>query len=244
MKSWVWLLFVMAGCTSVYVPNARNSPLLRKAGEVQASVGFGNGLDVQGAVAVTNHIGLMANYNYLDLRSSQYSSKPSNEDYSYHNFFEAGLGYFENQDKWCYEIFAGYGRGEGASYDNYVWWGDQNVKATGHYDRIFIQPAFGINKSRFQFSFAPRMSIVDFKEFKTDASTFTIHENPKFFFEPAVLGRMNLMNNRCFFGFQLGFSVPVASDVFYEYRPVQFSAGLGFRFGGVRAQDESSQATQ
>ena len=240
MKNWVWLIFVMTGCTSVYVPNSRNSPLFTKAGEVQAAVGFGNGLDVQGAVAVTNHIGLMANYNYLDLRSSQYSSKPSDEDYNYHNFFEAGLGYYENQDKWCYEIFAGYGRGEGASYDNYMWWGDQSVKATGQYDRIFIQPAFGVNKKRFHFSFVPRISIVDFKEFESDGNTFAIDDNPKVFLEPAVIGRMNLMNNRCFFGFQMGFSVPISGDVFYEYRPAQFSLGLGFRFGGVRPESVQS----
>ncbi|HTF17430.1 MAG TPA: hypothetical protein VK658_05120 [Chryseolinea sp.] len=238
MKNWIWLIFVMMGCSSVYVPNARNSPLLRKAGEVQGSVGFGNGLDVQGAVAVTNHIGLMANYSYEDRNSSQYSSNPSNDDYHYHNFFEGGLGYFENNGAWCYEIFAGYGRGEGASYDNYIWWGDQDVRATGSYDRIFIQPAFGMNKKLFHLSFVPRISIVDFKDFETNASTFVIDEHPKVFFEPAVLGRVNLINNRFFLGFQLGFSVPVASDVFYQYRPVQFSTGLGFRFGGIHGATE------
>jgi hypothetical protein len=233
MKNCIWLIFLMTGCTSVYVPNARNSPLFRRAGEVQGSVGFGNGLDLQGAVAVTNHIGLMANYSYEDRNSSRYTSTVDNDDYHYHNFFEGGIGYFENQGNWCYEIFAGYGRGKGASYDNYSWWGGQNTRAAGQYDRIFIQPAFGMNKKVFHVSFVPRISIVDFKQFSNDVTTFKIDENPKFFFEPAVLGRVNLMNNRFFFAFQLGFSIPAATDVFYDYRPVQFSTGLGFRFGSI-----------
>lgn len=238
MKNWIWLAFLMTGCTSVYVPNSRNSPMFRKAGELQGSLSFGNGLDVQGAVAVTNHIGLTTNFSYENRHSSQYSTTQDDDEYHYHRFLEGGIGYFENQGKWCYEIYAGYGRGEGASYDNYVWWSNQSVRATGKFDRYFIQPAFGMNKNIFHFSLVPRVSLVDFKEFSSDASTFTINEDPKFFFEPAFMGRVNLMNNHLFLGFQVGFSVPVASDVFYEYRPVHFSTGLGFRFGGIHASEE------
>lgn len=236
MKNWIWLVLVMTGCTSVYVPNARNSPMFRKAGEFQGSIGFGNGLDLQGAVAVTNHIGLMANYSYENRHSSQYTTTPDDDEYHYHNFFEGGLGYYENQGKWVYEIFAGYGRGEGAGYDNYVWWGNQSVRATGRYQRVFIQPAFGMNKNIFQFSIVPRISIVDFEDFTSSSTSFEIEESPRVFFEPAFLGRVNLMNNHLFLGFQVGFSVPVASDVFYDYRPVQFSTGLGFRFGGIHTE--------
>jgi len=241
MKNWIWLIFVMSGCATVYVPNARNSPLFRKAGEVQGSVGFGNGLDVQGAVAVTNHVGLMANYSFEDRHSSEYSSNPNDDDYQYHQFFEGGVGYYENQGSWCYEIFAGYGRGEGASYDNYVWWGTQSLRATGKYERIFIQPAFGMNKNIFHFSLVPRISIVDFKEFTSDALSYTIDEKAKVFFEPAFTGRVNLMDNHIFLGFQMGFSFPVASDVYYDYRPVQFSTGLGFRFGGIHLKTKDAE---
>ena len=80
-----------------------------KAGEFQGSMQFGNGLDLQGAVSITNHIGLMANYSYADRNTNSYD--PDYEDtYHHHKFFEGGIGYYENDGNWCYEVFAGYGQ--------------------------------------------------------------------------------------------------------------------------------------
>jgi len=235
MKKLMLIMLIAAGCAPVYVPNARNSPLFTQAGEFQGSLGIGNGIDIQGAASITNHIGVMANYSYERRNSDDYylSANVDNDDYHYHQFFEGGLGYFENQGKWCYEVFAGYGKGEGASYDSYQWNTGQSKVATGKYDRFFIQPAFGMNKNIFHISFIPRISIVDFKEFSDDVGSYKIDGHPAIFFEPAVSGRVNLMRNHFFFGFQLGMAVPVSSDVFYDRRPVQFSTGIGFRFGGV-----------
>jgi hypothetical protein len=111
MKKFFVLLLVASSCAPVYVPNVRNSPLFSKAGEFQGSVQFGNGLDLQGAVSVTNHIGVMANYSFAERNKNNYD--PDDElGYHYHKFLEGGLGYYENQGNWCYEIFAGYGKGE------------------------------------------------------------------------------------------------------------------------------------
>jgi hypothetical protein len=48
MKKFVLILLIATSCAPVYVPNARNSPMFTKAGEVQGSMQFGNGLDLQG----------------------------------------------------------------------------------------------------------------------------------------------------------------------------------------------------
>ncbi len=213
--------------------------MFSKAGEFQGSMQFGNGLDLQGAVSVTNHIGLMANYSFADRNNNSYDPDDEN-GYHYHKFFEGGIGYFENEGNWCYEIFAGYGRGEGASYDEYEWWGAQPERATGKFERYFIQPAFGLNKKIMHVSFVPRISIVDFTEFTSDLLTYTIDEGPKVYIEPAVIGRVNLMDNHLFFVFQAGFSLP-ASSVYYEYRPFTFSTGLGFRFGGTKKEKPLEQ---
>ena len=236
MKKFVLILVVATSCAPVYVPNARNSPLFTQAGEFQGSMQVGNGLDLQGAVSITNHIGLMANYSYADRNTSTYD--PDYEDnYHHHKFFEGGIGYYENDGNWCYEVFAGYGRGEGASFDEYEWWGSQTGRATGKFERYFIQPAFGLNKKVMHVSFVPRISIVDFSEFTNDIVTYPIDENPSVFIEPAVIGKVNLMDNHLFFIFQAGFSFPASSSVYYDYRPFQFSTGMGFRFGGIRKQE-------
>lgn len=234
----MFIMLIAAGCAPVYVPNARNSPLFTEAGEFQGSIGIGNGIDIQGAASITNHIGVMANYSYESRNSNDYylSTDPDNAEYHYHRFFEGGIGYFENQGNWCYEVFAGYGKGEGANNNSYQWNTGQPGIATGKFERYFIQPAFGMNKKMVHVSFIPRIAIVDFKEFSDDVSTYKINGDPVVFFEPAVAGRVNLMENHFFFGFQLGMSVPISSDVFYDLRPVQFSTGIGFRFGGAKKE--------
>ncbi len=234
MKKFFVLLLVASSCAPVYVPNARNSPLFTKAGEFQGSMQLGNGLDLQGAVAVTNHIGLMANYSFAERNQNNFDADADDEsEYHYHKFLEGGLGYYENQGNWCYEIFAGYGEGEGASYDNYEWFGGQSARATGKFQRYFIQPAFGLNKKIMHVSFVPRVSIVDFTSFSSDLVTYTIDAKPTVFIEPAVIGKVNLMENHFFLAFQAGFSFS-ASSVYYDYRPFQFSTGIGFRFGGLK----------
>lgn len=226
---------MVSSCAPVYVPNVRNSPLFSKAGEFQGSVQFGNGLDLQGAISVTNHIGVMANYSFAERNKDNYD--PDDEfGYHHHKFFEGGLGYYENQGNWCYEIFAGYGKGEGGSYDEYAWWVGQSERATGEYQRFFIQPAFGINKKIMHVSFIPRISLVDFTSFSNDILTYPVDENPTVFIEPAVAGKVNLMENHFFFVFQAGFSFP-SSTTYFEYRPFQFSTGIGFRLGGNKANE-------
>jgi hypothetical protein len=241
MKKFLVLLLVASSCAPVYVPNVRNSPLFTKAGEFQGSMQFGNGLDLQGAVSVTNPIGLMANYSFAERNKSDYDvDDDDNNGYHYHKFFEGGLGYYENQGNWCYEIFAGYGRGEGASYDEYEWFGVQNIVATGKYERYFVQPAFGLNKKVMHVSFIPRVSLVDFTSFSNDVVSYPVDEDPIIFIEPAVVGKVNLADNHFFFTFQAGFSVP-ATTTYFEYRPFQFSTGIGFRLGGISSMKDSEQ---
>ncbi|HEY5747494.1 MAG TPA: hypothetical protein VIU12_15550 [Chryseolinea sp.] len=236
-----FLLFVtitiaISACAPVYVPNMRNSPLFRKAGEFQASGQFGNGLDAQAAVAVTNHIGVIGNFSYADHTSysTTTNNTNNNDDYHKHKLLEGGLGYYQNDGNWCFEVFAGYGRGEGSSYADYEFWGTTTARSTGKYERYFIQPGFGFNKKVFHFSIIPRISVVNFTEFSSDAIATPIQlgNDPKVFFEPAFMGRVNLMDNHMFFCFQAGFAVPAATSVYFEYRWFQLSTGIGFRIGG------------
>ena len=239
MKKFFVLLIVASSCAPVYVPNVRNSPLFTKGGEFQGSMQFGNGLDLQGAVSVSNHIGVMANYSFAERNKKDYDVDDYDENgYQYQKFFEGGLGYYENQGNWCYEIFAGYGRGEGASYDEYEWFGLQSAVATGKYERYFIQPAFGLNKKVMHVSFIPRVSLVDFTSFSNDVVSYPIDEDPIIFIEQAVVGKVNLADNHFFFTFQAGFSVP-ATTTYFEYRPFQFSTGIGFRLGGISKMSDS-----
>ena len=55
------------------------------------------------------------------------------------------------------------------------------VRATGKFERYFIQPAFGLNKKIMHVSFVPRLALVDFNEFSSDAavSPYIAADDPK-----------------------------------------------------------------
>lgn len=222
-------LLATSACAPVYIPNVRNSPMFTKGGEFQTSVQIGNGIEAQSALAVTEHFAVMANYLYLDVSNTE-----NGEDYNRHQFFEGAIGYFSNTSDSFFEVFAGYGRGKGSTNNGFDFLGSDPVSATGRYERFFIQPAVGLNKNVVNISFAPRISMVDFYEFSTDVGRSAIHEAPKFFFEPAVIGRTNFANNHMYFVFQGGISMALSEDIYFDRRNFQFSAGLGLRLGGTR----------
>jgi hypothetical protein len=230
MKKFIFLVCVLSSCAPVYVPNIRNSPMFQKGGEFQAAVQVGNGIDGQVAVSFTDHFGLIANYNYIN------RDKGTNDSLR-HNLLEAGLGYFTNKEDMFFEIFAGYGKGEGFSTGTIF--DLQNV--TGKYERYFIQPALGMNHKYIHVSFVPRISIVDFKEYSIGSVSYVVNEDPKVFFEPCVVMKVNTDNNRFFYTLQGGVSVSVSNDLYFDHRKYQVATGFGVRLGGVRPAKESRQ---
>lgn len=225
----IFLSLAVLSCAPVYVPNARNAPLFRGAGEFQTSINFSEGIDGQAAVSVTDHIGILGNYNYVNRNTSDVND----QDYVRHNFWEAGVGYYENSEKMSYEIFGGYGRGEGTSYGTYSWFGPTELNATGTYQRFFIQPSIGSNNKIFNWIVSPRISLVDFEKFTYDNQIAT-YNNPVIFFEPAFTARLNFGESPIYSQFQTGFSFTTQGDTVFDYQPFQLSFGIGLRFGGKK----------
>ena len=224
-------LLAMSACAPVYIPNLRNSPMFTKGGEFQASAQIGNGLEVQSAFAITDHFGAIADFSYIN----QSGFDPDHpDDFHRHKLFEGGLGYFRNHEDSFLEVFVGYGKGQGSSYDQYEFFGPQSSVATGRYNRYFLQPAFGVNKGEMNFAFVPRISMVDFYEFSNELSSARADKQPKVFFEPAVVGRANFAHNHLFAAFQLGVSLGMSQDIYFERRTLQGSLGLGLRIGGAK----------
>jgi hypothetical protein len=240
MKNFIWMALFLASCSPVYVPNVRNAALFRGAGEVQASGHFGQGLDAQAAVSVTNNIGIMGNFN-----SVKRNSNDGDDKYIKHKFWEAGVGYYENapNDKICYEIFGGYGRGEGTTYDNYneLFGPNPNeVMATGKYQRFFVQPSVGSNHRIFNWIVSARISYVDFENFTYNGVTVT-YNDPVVFLEPAFTGRINFGKSPIYSQFQAGFSVNTQGSTVFEYQHTSFSFGFGLRLGGVRKLTDATE---
>jgi hypothetical protein len=229
MKKLLWIALIFSSCSPVYVPNVRNAALFRGAGEVQVSGHVGSGVDLQSAVSVTDHIGVMANYEFMR------RTRTGSDKYIKHNFWEGAVGYYENSDNLCYEIFGGYGKGEGTVYENYgdAFAGPTEVLALGKYQRFFIQPSIGSNHRIFNWIVSARISYVDVDEFVYDGRS-AIHNDPVIFFEPAFTGRINFGKSPIYTQFQTGLSLDTTyGEPVYDYEAFNFSFGFGIRLGGL-----------
>lgn len=239
MKTPVWIvvifaMFLMSSCAPLYVANTRNAAMFRGAGEFQGSAHVGLGLDAQGAASLTNHIGFMGSYSYIN-RNTYENNNTNNREYLKHSSWEAAIGYYENVEKLCYEIFGGYSNGQGTAYGNYFNFSD--AKATGTYDRFFIQPSIGSNSHIFNWIVSPRISYVDFRSQEllstpSQPSSITIDPDPVIFLEPAFTGRIFFGKSPIYSQFQVGFCFTTQGDTSFDYEPFNFSFGFGFRLGG------------
>lgn len=231
MKRFLIILLVATSCAPVYVPNARNAPMFQGAGEVQVSAQISRGYEAQAGVAITDHLGVIGNVAYV----SSGSDDDDDEDFIRHSFYEGGIGYYENSDRLCYEIYAGYGRGKGTTYDTYDFFNpDEPVRATGHYQRFFIQPAIGSNHHRvFNWTGVMRFSLVDFTEFESGGQTARPDSDPILFIEPSFIGKINFGESKIFANFQAGLSFP-RQEIDFDYEPLSFAIGMGLRFGSPK----------
>jgi hypothetical protein len=209
--------------------------MFKNAGEVQAGVSIGNGVEAQGAVAVSDHIGLMANYFYFNREPDD---KNDFNDARNHRLFEGGVGYYKNFKSHFVEIFGGYGQGRGTAHKEFL--SNMQESARGKYNKIFIQPAIGFNRKAVHVSFVQRFSIVDFTEFDDGTTRVEIDEKAQGFYEPAVISRFNFADDYVYMIWQAGLSIPMFKNPYFDYRSFIISAGLGFRLKGKKPDSEKN----
>ncbi len=204
--------------------------MFKGAGEIQVAGQISAGTEAQAAVAITDHVGVMGNFAFVSRTNDE------DEDYIRHTFFEGGVGYFENSDRLSYEVFAGYGRGKGVTYDtDDSGTPDDPLKVTGRYQRFFIQPGIGTNHQRvFNWSAVMRLSVIDFTDFESAGQAVHYDSEPVLFFEPGFIGKLNF-GSTIFMNFQAGVSFP-RKGIDFDYEPLSLALGLGLRFGGPRQE--------
>ena len=102
------ILLIISGCSSVYMPNVPNTPMLSARGELNAAghITLKGNVSVNSAYAASDHFAIMLN-------GSVMNSTRSKKEFS-HNLIETGAGYFTTfgSDKnRVLEIYAGLGKG-------------------------------------------------------------------------------------------------------------------------------------
>lgn len=160
------LLLASCGVT-LYVPNTVNTPLLHEKEDFKINAGFvgyapETTFDVQGAYAVSDHAVVLANTSFM-------SGNTGNDNFSNnntHTFLEGGGGlytsFWPNKNGWNIgraEALGGYGFGWAEDFDN-------GQRFTGRYQRLFVQPAFGIRHRVVDATLGMRFGFVSFSDYR------------------------------------------------------------------------------
>lgn len=187
-------LFFGSCSTNMYVSNTVNAPLLKEKGEIKLNADMNN---LQAAVAVSDHVGIMINGFYRDYSgSNNYIHKGG--------LAEIGIGYFKplDDDPFVVEIFAGAGMGK-VSKSEAITNGSEirNASFEGNAAKVFIQPELGYTSRFFDLAFTPRFSFIQYTRFTSNNYTEAelaadyldkerLTSTPFAFAEPAVTLRL------------------------------------------------------
>lgn len=253
---------IISACESpryAYTPAAHNVPVLTKKGDAKIGALYSNapptddnyndermyshtnGLDVQGALAVSDNWAIQASHFQ---RWERNTGGPDTANIKYRrNLTDIGGGYYFAMNKRktnFFQFFAGAGFGKFDFTDHSIqgdYFHESNIF------KFYFQPAFIFrSKGSFSTSIALRGSIIKYYGIKTNytnaqLSNYRLQDldyRAKFFFEPAFVssfGFKNLPGLRI--EFQGSLSLIAAYDPF-DYHPVNLSIGSYVDFGSLR----------
>jgi hypothetical protein len=257
----VAIIVIAVSCSTpryVYSPSAHNVPVLTKKGDSKLGAVYstnlageekrdGNlidnrsrGVDIQGAVAITDHFAVQASYFY---RWEKTTGGSDSTTIRYNrNLGEIGIGYYiplTNKSNVIFQLFGGAGLGKFSFTDNAK--SGFNFHEAG-ITKIYLQPAFLFrSKGSFTSSISLRSSIIQYRNIKTSYSASQLNDynldslgnRAKIFFEPAFTGSFGFKNIPAFrIEFQGGLSF-LASRKYFDYRIVNFSVGAWVDIGAL-----------
>ncbi|MBC8985207.1 hypothetical protein H9X96_05400 [Pedobacter sp. N36a] len=189
-----------SSCSSVYMPNVPNTPMLSEKGELSAGVHIspkGNA-SINGAYAVSNHFGVLFSGSYM-------KNERTSKDFR-HKLVEVGGGYIDTfgpDNNRIIEIYAGYGGGSADR--NFREFDDHNVLTSNIQEEVtftktFIQVNYSSKKNSYLKLFGNRYALnygTAIRISHVGMDTFLINNigQPKednIFIEPVFFTRMRL----------------------------------------------------
>ena len=247
------VMLLMLSCNTpryIYSPSAHNVPVLTKKGDSKIGAvystnitgeeerdgekfdNWSRGLDLQGAVAITDNFAVQANHFY---RWEKTTGGADSLTVKYQrNITEIGMGYYlpvNTNKNVFFQFFAGAGLGK-FSFTDIDKFGYNYHQA--NITKIYLQPAMLYrSKGSFSSSVSVRASIINYSKIKTsytagqlsDFNLDELNKRAKIFFEPSFTGSFGFKNVPGLrFEFQGGFSFLMARN-YIDYRKFNFSIG-------------------
>jgi hypothetical protein len=234
------LLFIslLSACTSVYLPNVPNSPMLSEQGELHAEghISLKGNISVNGAYALSDHIGVIFSGSTMD-------NNRLHKEFN-HKLVEAGAGYFTTfgaQNDRILEVYAGLGKGNS---DRFI--KDRTDAGILFYDRqetkfskYFVQVNYSAKKSKsfklfgttypINYGTVLRASYVNMDEFIRTGVLQPTEDN--IFLEPVFFTRM-VISPVLQLQYTTGSNIGLMNRKFLTAGNSVFSFGLIFNVGG------------
>lgn len=233
-------LVTLSGCSSVYMPNVPNTPMLSKQGEFSggAHTSLKGNASVNGAYAVSDHIGLL-------LSGSTMNNSRRSKDFN-HKLIELGGGYFTtfgDDNKRILEIYAGVGKGSSnivyRDYDN-----DQLTKTTVqnvNYRKSFLQVNYSSKRAgmlklfgaQFPLSYGTALRISQVSMDRFFINNVVQPKEDNVFFEPIFFTRMAL-NDILQIQYTTSSNIGLKNRDYLTAGNSIFTIGLIFNVGGKK----------
>lgn len=185
---------LLSSCNhNYYIPNSQNVPIFKDKNEARLSVSSGgavnmNTAEVQAAYSLPFNIAVMGSFMYTEGGNEQ------ELDYGYGRYFEGAIGYYKPVTKnGVVEFYAGYG--SSSQYHHYAGDGDYHGKASLFFDKVFIQPSFGLYFKYFDLALSARFSGLYFNKINNgifddsydyDDVDLISRNKTSYLFEPAI----------------------------------------------------------
>jgi hypothetical protein len=203
------LLFCLSSCSSLYLPSIAPPPMVKNKNDLNVGGTMAiNGINLHGAYAPINNLGIFANtQGFVSTNTKNISA-------------EVGIGYCPNVGDGIWIDFYG-GAGYGHSQTGVDFIIGTSNGAIGNYAKVFIQPNFGISRNDFDLMITPRVTRV----FMT--SNYLNYESNVSFAEPTVTMNFGKESNKI--ALYAGFSAPIDNYTF-NWRPLICGLGIKHQF--------------
>ncbi|HEY0898432.1 MAG TPA: hypothetical protein VGD90_03815 [Sphingobacteriaceae bacterium] len=229
-----------AGCSSVYVPNVPNTPMLSSIGELHAGAHIspkGNA-SFNSAYAVSDHFSVMLNGSFMNRDREK-------KDFT-QNLLEAAGGYYTTfgaDNSRILEIYSGLGRGSSlrvlreVTSDGLV----SNERQQVAFNKFFLQANYSSkqkkslklfgNRYPLNYGTALRISHVKMRDFKLNDLEQAGEDN--IFFEPVFFTRLKL-NQAVQIQYTSGSNFGLKNRDYLTAGSSVFTLGVAINVGGIR----------
>ncbi|MGB4398740.1 MAG: hypothetical protein WBJ10_05185 [Daejeonella sp.] len=195
------ILFITNACSSLYMPNVPNTPMLSQKGELNAAVhtSLKGNISVNSAYAASEHFGIILNGSVMN------NNRPKKE--FTHNLIETGAGYFTSfgtNNNRILEFYAGFGKGnsERVDYENTSAGLVTEDRQEVNYGKKFFQVNYSSKKkkdlklfgARFPLNYGTALRISHVKMNKFMRNNIEQVKEDNIFLEPVFFTRMAISN--------------------------------------------------